>query len=54
MPVVFDDINSDIILVLKGCDVLGARILTHLSASVLKSFDKDDSLVGSHVEAIGK
>ncbi len=54
MPVVFDDINSDIILVLKGCDVLGARIPTHFSATALKSFNEPDGLVGRYVEAIGK
>ena len=54
MAIAFDDVDGDFVLVAKGRDVLGAGVPSHFSATVLKSFNEGDGLVGCHVEAVGK
>ncbi len=54
LAVIFDDVDKFSITIGKGRDLLGHLSLAHHVSMALKDLNKDDSLVGDHVESIGK
>ena len=54
LAVIFDDVNGFSITISEGCDLFGSLGPAHHVGVVLEGLNKDDSLVGDHVESIGK
>ncbi len=54
LAVIFDDVDGFSITISEGCDLLGFFGPAHHVSVVREGLNKDDSLVGDHVESIGK
>ena len=54
MAIVFDDVDGDSITIGEYRDLLGAGRPAHCLRLAFEGFNKDDSLVGGHVEPAGK
>ncbi len=54
LAIVLDDVDVDAISIGELSDLLGSLGPAHLVGFALEGLDEDDSLVGCHVEAIGK
>ncbi len=54
LPVFLDDLDGDIVFVLKGHDFFVAKISSYFSAMALKCFNECGGLVKRDVEAISE